>query len=104
LDRFDGTGLATTMFAHVLRKSAFREFRLYINNIVLLSPDYKGYSIHHLFDNGSVDQIIKFEDETNKSFKILFQLEESLYNEYVLEFGSGVIKRKIIELYKNYRK
>jgi len=101
LDKFDGSVNFLSIFAHILRKSAFKQFRLYTNNIVFLSPDYEGRSVHHLYDNGTLDQILKFEQETDKSFRTLFELEEMRYNEYEKEFGKSGLKRKIVGRYLN---
>jgi len=99
LDRFDGGPLFISMFAHILRKSSFKEWRLNPNNIVLLSPHYKGYSIHHLFDNGSLDEILKFEEKTGKSFQDLFEFERSCIQRYNQEFRKHMPERKLIEMY-----
>ncbi len=99
LDKFDRSVHFLSIFAHILRKSAFKEFRLYTNNIVFLSPDFEGKSVHHLYDNGTLDQILKFEEETGKSFRTLFELEDLRYNEYKKEFGRGSLKRKIVGRY-----
>jgi hypothetical protein len=103
LDGFDETSMFPSVFAHVIRKSAFNRFRLYPNNIAMVSPNYKGYSIHHLFDNAVFDKIIQFEDETGKSFRILFELEDIVYKEYKREIGTTTPPRKIVEKYLNKR-
>jgi hypothetical protein len=96
LKKYEGGSKFLNLFAHVLRKSAFKEFRLYPNNIVLLSPE-----IHTMFDNAVLSNIKKFEEETNKHFDTLFELEELRYNEYAREFGRGTPIRKIIDRYNS---
>lgn len=104
LNIFDGSVHFISIFAHILRKSAFTEFRFYQNNIVFLSPDFKGQSVHHLFDNGTLGQILKFEVETGKSFETLFELEDIRYKEYEKSFGKKAVKRKIVDKYFESKK
>jgi hypothetical protein len=99
LDRYEGTDLFPNLFAHILRKSLYKEFRLNINNISLVKPE-----VHHHFDNATLDSILKFEAQHKCSFRGLFELETILYNEYKKEFGTTTIKRKIIERYEGVKK
>lgn len=99
LDKFIDSSLALSMFAHVLRKSAFQQWRLDPNNIVLLSPSYLDYSVHRLFDDGVYDEIKKFEKKSGKSFQILFEFERSQHVRHIHEFGKTVPERKIVDKY-----
>ncbi len=99
LDRWINTPFAWSMFAHVLRKSAYPEWRLEPNNIVLLSPNYEDYSVHRLFDDGVMDEIEKFEKLTGKSFRVLFEFERDQHVRYVNEHGRKVPERKVVKRY-----
>lgn len=101
LDKFINSNLSLSMFAHVLSKRKYPEWRLYQNNIILLSPNFEGsgYSIHHLFDNGSLDEILKFEKLSGKSFRILFEFERKSHSLYSCEFKKILPERKIIDSY-----
>ena len=94
LNRYNGSNQFLNLFGHILRKSAFKEFKYYVNNIVLICPE-----VHAHFDNSPLDKILKYEEETGNSFKILFELEEKIYLEYVKEFGKKTAPRKIMQRY-----
>lgn len=98
LDRWIDGPLALSMFAHVLRKSAYPQWRLEPKNIVLLSPRYLDYSVHTIFDNGVYDEVKKFEKLSGKSFKGLFELERCLRVQYSCEFKT-MPERKIVAKY-----
>lgn len=85
---------ALNIFAHILRKSAYPEWRLNPNNIVLVTP-----KIHDLFDNAVLDKIKKFEEETEVSFRILFELERDLHKQYTNAYETTTIERKIVSRY-----
>ena len=87
------------MFAHVLRKSAYPEWRLNPNNIVLLSPNFRSYSVHRLFDDGVCEEIKKFEKLSRKSFRVLFEFERDMHKLYTQEFGKKTPERKVVEKY-----
>lgn len=99
LDKFEGGPLFLSIFAHVLRKSAFFEIRLSPNNICLLSPDFKGYSVHRLFDDGVLSEIKKFEKLSGKSFIDLFEFERSCRTRYDQEYGKITGERRITSQY-----
>lgn len=99
LNRWKGTKFFPSVFAHILRKSSFKEYRTNPDNIVFLSPNYKGHNIHDLFDNAVLSKIKKFESETGKSFRGLFDLEQSIYDEYVSAHGNKTPPRKIMSAY-----
>lgn len=101
LDKYINSSLALSMFAHVLSKKKYPEWRLNPNNIVLLTPNYDnlGYSIHHLFDNGSLDEIKKFEKISGKSFRVLFEFEKVSHGLYLNEFKKTLPERKILDKY-----
>lgn len=103
LDRFEETTFFLSIFAHVLRKSAFLKWRLNPENIVLLSPNYKGFSIHKLFDDGVFSEIKKFESETGKSFENLFLMELRLFREYESEHGKVMPLRRVTKQYLNLK-
>lgn len=96
LEKYNGGPQFLSLFAHILSKAQNKhpEFKFYINNIVLVSP-----RVHELFDKGSLDQILKFEAQHDCSFRILFELEQDIYNEYVSSFGKKTVKRSIVERY-----
>lgn len=81
-------------FAHVLSKNKYPEWRLKYENIVLLHPD-----VHFLYDNGTLDRILKYEKDNSCNFLGLFLLEKQLHEEYILETGK---KRKLRNITQNY--
>ena len=99
LEEYAGTDFYPNLFAHILPKGKYPEFKLYINCVALTSP-----TVHNLFDNGSLKQLIAFEKETGCSFAPLFELEEILFNEYTKKISKKRYTRKIIGLYQNYKK
>jgi len=101
LDKFINSNLSLSMFAHVLSKKKYPEWRLNQNNIILLSPNFKntGYSVHHLFDNGSFDEIKKFEKLSGKSFRVVFEFERESHKMYSCEFKKTLPERKIVDKY-----
>ena len=99
LEEYVGTDFYPNLFAHILPKGKYPEFKLYINCVALTSP-----TVHNLFDNGSLKQIKDFEEETGFSFAALFELEKVLFNEYTKKFSKKRYPRKIISLYQNYKK
>ncbi len=94
LSSFSNTDMWYSCFAHVLRKSAFPEFKFNKENIVLLKPE-----VHDIFDNGYLQQIKKYEKEKNCSFLDLFLLEKRLYTQYISLFGVKTIFRKLADNY-----
>jgi len=97
LDSFDGSSLFLSIFAHVLRKSAYPEIRLSPNNIVLLCPNYQSYSVHRLFDDGDIDEIHKFEKLSGVTFNDLFEFERGCRERYELEYRKKMTERRIVE-------
>lgn len=95
LDRFNGGPLFLSIFAHVLRKSAYPEVRLSPKNIVLLCPNYQSYSVHRLFDDGDFDEILKFEKLSGKSFNKLFEHERQCRENYEQTFKKKMPERRI---------
>lgn len=97
LEKYYGTDLWISCFAHILRKAKghYPEFKLYTNNIVLLD-----IPVHELFDKGSLDKILKFEKKHNVSYKMLFELEKKLFEEYRKEFSEK--KRKLRNIVEEY--
>lgn len=98
---YSGQSLRVSIFMHVLSKKKYPQFRMWPDNIALGSP-----KVHHLFDNGSLSEILKFEKDikyygTKKpcSFRLLFKIEEDLHNTYTELTGSILKKRNIIDLY-----
>lgn len=96
LDKYLNSPFALSLFAHVLRKSAYPELRLDPNNIVLLTPE-----VHELFDNAVYDRIKKFEKLSGKSFRVLFEFERTTHGLYTCEYGKKVPERKILDRYLN---
>lgn len=99
LDKFEGGALFLSIFAHVLRKSAYFEIRLSPNNIVLLSPNFNSYSIHRLYDDGVISEIKKVEKIYGKSFKSLFEFERSCQTRYNQEHNKKTGERRITTEY-----
>lgn len=99
LDKFYNGPLFYSIFAHVLRKSAYTKWRLDPDNIVFLSPNFRHYSVHRLFDDGVLSEILKFEMYTARSFKPLFLLEQEQLKKYETEFGRVMPLRKVTQQY-----
>jgi len=81
-------------FAHVLSKNKYPEWRLRKENIILLHPE-----VHSLYDNGTLERILKYEKDNDCSFLGLFLLEKTLHENYIAETGK---KRKLRNLTQNY--
>lgn len=96
LNKYNGTTFFLSLFAHVLRKAHgfFPEYKLKPENIVLLSPE-----VHSIFDNPTLESILKFEKENNCSLEPLFDLEKNILSEYNKEFKTKKILRKVVSLY-----
>lgn len=99
LDGFKNGPLYLSMFAHVLRKSAYGKWRLNPNNIVLLSPHFKDYSVHRIFDDGTYEEVRKFERKTKCSFRKLFELERFFHSEYNRIYEVYTPERFIVSKY-----
>lgn len=82
------------LFAHILRKSAFKEMKYYKKNIAVVHPE-----VHELFDNAVLSKILKYEKKNNANFEPLFRMEEELYNEYASVYGKVLPIRKIVDRY-----
>lgn len=61
------------MFHHVLTKGAYKQFRLYDKNIILLTPE-EHWAVHNL----GREQLLK----DNKNWQAVFDLKEELKIEY----------------------
>lgn len=72
--------------AHVLNKKKYPEFRLYDKNIIFLDNRYPCLE-HHLYDNGTEEQRIKYAEEMKKggiivNWQKLYDLKQELMEEY----------------------
>lgn len=101
LDKYRDTDFFPNLFAHILPKAKNRypKFKLYENNLVLLSPD-----IHTMFDNPTLKGIKEYEEKTGHTFSALFELERILHEEYKKGFISCPPLRKIVIQYQESQK
>jgi len=99
LKKYYGKDIWYSCFCHVLRKANgfYPEFKFYINNVVPTLP-----AVHELYDKGSLDKILAYEEKHNHSFQTLFELEEKLFYEYKREFPDK--RRRLRPIIEEYRK
>ena len=75
---FDLQERTLNLFAHVLSKKNYPDFRLYKKNIVLLTAEE-----HYLFDHGNSDQREKYARGTpNCDWEKLYKFKDELKEEY----------------------
>lgn len=77
LDKFAKDDRYYSLFMHVLPKGKYPKFRLKKENIVLGTPWE-----HILFDQGTVEQRHEYALRNNISWKPLYELRDSLIEEY----------------------
>jgi len=98
LDYVAGTDFYRNVFAHILPKSKYKEYRLLSENVAILAPP-----IHLRYDNAVLEKILEFEQETGHSFLKLFQKEHDLFQEYKQKYGTRNTLRKITQKYLEYK-
>jgi hypothetical protein len=98
---YSGGCVKLSLFLHILSKKQYPQFRLWPYNILLGIPD-----VHHLFDQGTLDQILKFESETpyfntnqQSSFYTLFKAESELHDQYEILTKQKLKKRDLMQNY-----
>lgn len=84
LDRYAGTDFFPNLFAHVLSKAQnkYPHFKLYSNNIILLTPEE-----HTLFDHGTNDQREKYAKLNGCDWEKVYKLKDELIKEYNATYG-----------------
>ena len=75
-----GSSFWFNLFAHVLPKGRYPNFRLRLENIVLLTPEE-----HELFDTGTEARRQKYAEENNCDWQELYDLVESMKLKYESE-------------------